>query len=140
MITEFGNAYQRTDGYIQITSGPNKGKLLHRLIYEEIFGSIPKGFCVHHVNGDKTDNSPNNLMMLSKSNHHKLHHREHPRDGCEHPRWDNGLVDQLGGVEFISASKNKGMTMQEIADECGYSNVSSIFHYLEHRNLRWNQL
>ena len=135
MITEFGNAYQRTDGYIQITSGPNKGKLLHRLIYEEVFGSIPKGFCIHHKDGDKTNNNPDNLMLLSKSNHHSLHMK-----GINHPRWDNGKIDSYGGIEFLSAEKNKGLTMQEIADECGYKNVSIVFHYLNNRGLRWNQI
>ena len=135
MITEFGNACQRTDGYIQITSGPNKGKLLHRLIYEECFGSIPKGFCIHHKDGDKTNNNPDNLMLLSKSNHHSLHMK-----GINHPRWDNGKIDSYGGIEFVSAEKNKGHTMQEIADECGYKNVSTVFQYLNNRGLRWNQI
>jgi len=135
MITEFGNAYQRTDGYIQITSGPNKGKLLHRLIYEECFGSIPKGFCIHHKDGDKTNNNPTNLMLLSKSNHHSLHTRKE-----KHPRWDDGPIGELGGINFLSAEKNKGLTMQEVADECGYSNVSTVFHYLDKRGLKWNQL
>ena len=135
MMTEFGNAYQRTDGYIQITSGPNKGKLLHRLIYEDCFGSIPKGFCVHHINGDKTDNNPSNLMLLSKSNHHSLHTMKD-----NHPLWNHSRIDELGGLNFISAAKNKGMNMQAIADECGYSNVSTVFHYLDKRGIRWNQL
>ena len=135
MITPFGNAYQRTDGYIQISSGPNKGKLLHRLIYEDCFGSIPKGFQVHHNDGDKTNNNPDNLMILSKSNHHHLH-----TAGTKHPRWDNGKIDAYGGIEFVSASKNRGMNMQDIADTVGYSNVSSVFHYLEKRGLRRNQL
>ena len=133
-MTKYGNGHQRTDGYIQITSGPNKGKLLHRLIYEECFGSIPKGFQVHHIDGDKTNNNPSNLMMLSKSNHHSLHM------SSNHPRWNHGLIDELGGIEFVSAAKNKGMNMQDIADKVGYSNVSSIFHYLDRRGLRWNQL
>ena len=30
--------------------------------------------------------------------------------------------------------------MQDIADELGYSNVSSVFHYIDRRGLRWNQL
>ena len=135
MNTPYGNAYKRRDGYYQISSGIHQGKLLHRLIYEENFGSIPKGFCIHHVNGDKNDNSPSNLMLLSKSNHHHLH-----MQGTHHPRWDNGKIDVYGGIEYVSAAKNKGMNMQAIADECGYSNVSSVFHYLDKRGLRWNQL
>lgn len=135
MMTKFGNGHQRTDGYIQITSGPNKGKLLHRLIYEEHYGSIPKGFCIHHLDNDKTNCNPENLMLLSKSNHHKLHFNM-----VNNPRWGKGRIDKAGGVSFLSARKNQGMTMQNIADELGYSNVSSVFHYIDKRGLRWNQL
>ena len=137
METKYGNGNQRTDGYIQITSGPYKGKLLHRLIYEEVYGSIPKGYAIHHIDGDKTNNNPGNLMLLSKSNHHKLHMNK-----TNHPRWDNGLIDKAGGVNFLSAEKNKGRTMQEIVDDLGYSSnsVAVVFQYLNNRGLRWNQL
>ena len=137
METKYGNGNQRTDGYIQITSGPYKGKLLHRLIYEEIYGSIPKGYAIHHIDGDKTNNNPGNLMLLSKSNHHSLHMNK-----TNHPRWDNGLIDKAGGVNFLSAEKNKGRTMQEIVDDLGYSSnsVAVVFQYLNNRGLRWNQI
>jgi len=137
METKYGNGNQRTDGYIQITSGPYKGKLLHRLIYEEVYGSIPKGYAIHHIDGDKTNNNPGNLMLLSKSNHHKLHMNK-----TNHPRWDNGLIDKAGGVNFLSAEKNKGRTMQEIVDDLGYSSnsVAVVFQYLNNRGLRWNQI
>ena len=135
MMTKFGNAYQRTDGYIQITSGPNKGKLLHRLIYEEVFGSIPKGYTIHHKDGDKTNNNPGNLMLLTKSNHHKLHFNM-----VNNPRWGNGRIDAAGGISFLSACKNKGMTMQEVTDELGYKSVSTVSQYLKYRDVRWNQL
>ena len=67
-MTKFGNVYKRKDGYFQISSGVNQGKLLHRLIYEENFGSIPNGFCIHHLDNDKNNNDPNNLddMVLIK--------------------------------------------------------------------------
>lgn len=135
MMTKYGNGHQRTDGYIQITSGPYKGKLLHRLIYEEVYGPIPKGWSIHHLDMDKTNNNPGNLVALSKSNHHKLH-----MNGTNHPRWDNGRIDEAGGMTFLSAERNKGRTMQDIADELGYSNVSSVFHYIDRRGLRWNEI
>ena len=135
MITKFGKAYQRKDGYYQISSGIHQGKLLHRLIYEENFGSIPEGFHVHHLDKDKSNLDPSNMILLSKSNHHKLHFNM-----VNNPRWGKGRIDAAGGVTFLSAEKNKGKTMQAIADECGYSNVSTVFHYLDKRGLRWNEL
>ena len=135
MITEFGNAYKRKDGYYQISSGINQGKLLHRLIYEENFGPIPEGFHIHHLDNDKNNNALENLVLISKSNHHKLHFNM-----INNPNWGNGRIDAAGGVTFLSAEKNKGRTMQAIADELGYSNVSSVFHYIDRRGLRWNEL
>ena len=134
-MTDYGRAYQRKDGYWQISSGPNQGKLLHRLIYEENFGPIPEGFHIHHLDNDKNNNALENLVLISKSNHHKLHFNM-----LNNPNWGNGRIDAAGGVSFLSARKNQGMTMQNIADELGYSNVSSIFHYIDRRGLRWNEL
>ncbi|MDO5818756.1 MAG: HNH endonuclease signature motif containing protein [Methanobrevibacter sp.] len=133
--TRFGNAYQRKDGYYQISSGINQGKLLHRLVYEDAFGPIPEGFCVHHRDNNKENNAPDNLMILSKSHHHKLHMK-----GTNHPRWDNGRIDHAGGINFLSAEKNKGKTMSCVADELGYTQCVPVHQYLKNRNLRWNQL
>ena len=135
MMTKYGNGHQRTDGYIQITSGPHKGKLLHRLIYEECFGSIPHGFCIHHKDGDKTNNNPGNLVLLTKSHHHSLHTK-----GTNHPRWNHGRIDNFGGLSFLSAAKNKGSTIKEVSDMVGYTNAAPVYQYLRNRNMEWNML
>ena len=135
MMTKFGRAYQRKDGYYQISSGVHQGKLLHRLIYEENFGSIPEGFHVHHRDMNKENLDPNNLILLSKSNHHKLHFNM-----INNPRWGNGRIDKAGGLSFLSACRNKGMTMQEVTDELGYKSVSTVSQYCNYRSVRWNEL
>ena len=135
METKYGNGHQRTDGYIQITSGPYKGKLLHRLIYEEVYGSIPKGYSIHHLDMDKTNNNPGNLVALSKSHHHSIHNR-----GTRHPRWDNGRIDEAGGLTFLSAEKNKGQSIANVADDLGYTNAAPVYQYLHNRNMEWNEL
>lgn len=46
----------------------------HRLVAEKMIGRfINKDEDVHHINGNKTDNRPENLMVLSHSDHMKLH-------------------------------------------------------------------
>lgn len=135
MNTPFGKAYKRKDGYYQISSGIHQGKLLHRLIYESNFGPIPNGFHVHHLDNDKSNNTPTNLVLLSISHHHSLHMK-----GCNHPRWDNGKIDAAGGLDFLSASKNIGMTIKEIAEALEYTNAAPVYQYLNNRNVRWNQL
>lgn len=48
-------------------------QLLHRVIWEENFGKIPEGMCIHHINGDWTDNTPSNLTLLDNVSHSRLH-------------------------------------------------------------------
>ncbi|MBP5699425.1 MAG: hypothetical protein J6W71_01060, partial [Methanobrevibacter sp.] len=58
-------------------------------------------------------------------------------------RFDSTDDQEVADALFAAVerwAKNKGMNMQAIADECGYSNVSTVFHYLDRRGLRWNQI
>ena len=47
----------------------NKPKEIHRLICAARWGLPRKGQECHHLNGDKFDNRPSNLIWLSKSRH-----------------------------------------------------------------------
>ena len=51
----------------------HNGELLHRTIYKSIYGNIPKGMLVHHIDGDKLNNNPNNLELITRVEHCKLH-------------------------------------------------------------------
>lgn len=48
-------------------------RYLHRLVYKEHYGSIPKGRHVHHVDGDFANNDPDNLVCLTPAEHLQLH-------------------------------------------------------------------
>lgn len=71
--------------YIYKPEHPNaikKGRYVaeHRLLAEEKIGRYLKGNeDVHHINGIKTDNRIENIVVLTKSQHSKLHADEKVR-------------------------------------------------------------
>lgn len=60
------------NGYRVITIN-GKRVYEHRLVWEKYYGEIPKGYHIHHKNGNKLDNSINNLELLSKQEHIRKH-------------------------------------------------------------------
>jgi hypothetical protein len=50
---------------------------LHREVWSSLHGEIPPGYDVHHVNEDRSDNRPENLVLLSKAEHSSLHAEAH---------------------------------------------------------------
>lgn len=47
----------------------------HRVVWEEAHGPIPKGYHVHHRNGDITDNRLENLELMSAGDHTRHHNK-----------------------------------------------------------------
>jgi hypothetical protein len=44
----------------------------HILVWEQTNNrQLPEGWCIHHLNGNKTDNRPENLLALPNSKHEK---------------------------------------------------------------------
>jgi hypothetical protein len=70
-----GNLYQKYSDrpYFERVGGRY---LLHRDVWEFHNGPIPKGFHVHHIDGDTSNNSIENLEMLEANAHRELHKPE----------------------------------------------------------------
>lgn len=47
---------------------------LHKEVYEDNFGKIPRGFIVHHKDGNKQNNDPSNLEAIPEYHHLKYTH------------------------------------------------------------------
>lgn len=52
----------------------------HRRVWEDANGPIPDGYEIHHVNGDKGDNSLGNLQCLRRLDHAQRHRLYHSRE------------------------------------------------------------
>ncbi len=73
--TKYGNAKLNETGHYRITSCKegNHGKYLHRLIWEEHYGEIPKGYVIHHKDKNPQNNCILNLQLMTKEEHISLH-------------------------------------------------------------------
>lgn len=75
LITKYGSCIEDKDGYWRVSSRKegNKNKMLHRLIWEEHNGPIPKGYIIHHKDKNIKNNHLDNLEMLSSFEHNSQH-------------------------------------------------------------------
>ncbi len=78
--TKFGTAVINQDGYYQISSEKegNRGKLLHRVIFEDFYQCdlnemFHEEVVIHHVDSNKLNNEIWNLVPMSFKEHSFLH-------------------------------------------------------------------
>ena len=49
---------------------------IHRKIYTEIYGPIPEGYDIHHIDGNHNNNDPLNLKAVSLQEHFDIHYSQ----------------------------------------------------------------
>jgi hypothetical protein len=62
------------DGYVLNKSSSGKEKYENRIVAEEYLGRrLQKWEVVHHINGQRSDNTPSNLCVMSRDAHDRYH-------------------------------------------------------------------
>lgn len=63
----------KTGYYLCATADDGKRKRMHVYVWEYFNGPVPKGYHIHHIDGDKSNNNIKNLQLLLAMEHEKLH-------------------------------------------------------------------
>jgi len=106
--------YQFFDGhwYKRTESGHYRGyhgKYIHQVVWEHFNGEIPKGYVIHHIDGDKSNNEISNLQIMTQHEHMELHR--------ENIVSEKNICDYCG-KEFVSKPNFKGVC-RFCSEECG---------------------
>ena len=72
-ITFMGKTYHKNRaGYYRSRVGGTERKL-HVEVYKMYKGEIKEGNIIHHIDGNKDNNIPENLVQITPSEHQKIH-------------------------------------------------------------------
>lgn len=132
--TKFGNVKLNDDGYYIITSRKegNNGKIFHRLVWEDWYGiQVPKGYVIHHLNGDKLDNRIQNLQCVEIKKHISYHHKglkhsEETKEKIKKNRRDtSGKNNYMYGKHH---SYDTCIKMSKNQNSSGYYNVTKKYN------------
>lgn len=146
--TKFGNARINHNGYYQITSKKegNNGITLHRLIFEDFYKTkIPKGWDIHHEDGNPLNNEIWNLVPMTHEEHMRIHmtgennpmHGKPMPDeikqkisnmfkGEGHPRYRH----DISADKLLQEYENSNVTQKQLAEKYNCS-VSVIYSRLK---------
>lgn len=74
--------YDIHNGYKRVTMGANCGRPQHVVLMEQYLGRrLKKSEVVHHINGCKDDNRLENLKVMTRAEHSRLHAIKNQSDG-----------------------------------------------------------
>lgn len=100
--------YRTVDGYVVLRWRIAPGRYVEIREHRVFDGRVTTAPEVHHINGDRTDNRPENLLAVD-SVEHKRHHRRIDRD-------------------LVRSMYSDGLTLPQIAEElgCSHSHLSRV--------------
>lgn len=69
-----------------------------RAEWQKINGPIPVGMIIHHIDGNKRNDSINNLKLLTLAEHNRIH---------RHPAWNKGISPSATTIKKIVAKRKE---------------------------------
>ncbi len=86
-----GSERINVEGYTEVkTKDPRTWRLKQRIVYEEYFGKIPKGYIVTFKDGDKQNFDPDNLAAISQAENVRMNQLGICHPGKE--MWDTAIL------------------------------------------------
>lgn len=80
-----------SNGYVEYTRGEHVGRSFHVVAMERRIGRpLRADEVVHHIDGDRQNNAENNLALMTRSAHTRLHRREDQLSGNARSRSASG--------------------------------------------------
>ena len=82
-------------------------KSLHRFVWEENNGVIPKGYEIHHIDFDKSNNHISNLMLVDKKTHLEIHSKSLTDEQRQFRRNNMNNVVRPKAIEWHKSDKGR---------------------------------
>jgi len=81
----------KANGYVEYTRGDHKGRRVHDVLMEQRIGRrLLPDEVVHHIDGNRSNNSIDNLALMTRAAHSRLHRFEDHLGGNIREREANG--------------------------------------------------
>jgi len=85
---------------------------IYRRIYEQHFGPIPKGYHIHHRDGDRSNNHIENLQCVSAEEHYNIHYSQKDYGACWAMHRTGHISMSLEEKSFISSQTQLGLSKE----------------------------
>lgn len=105
-------------GYLKLTLTKERIStqiLGHIIVYETFVGTIPKGYVVHHKNHIRTDNRLENLELMPRNKHSKMHNEEKSKSVLQFTKDGQFVAEYESAYE---AERQTGISQCHICDCC----------------------